>query len=112
VPHRDWRLRVRDILHAVERIENFTRGLTLETFVQDERTIAAVSYELVVIGEAAKNVPPEVQETAPDVPWQVMSDMRNVVAHGYFGVDLSIVWQTATTDVPKLGQPIRRLLGT
>ena len=112
MPRRDWRLRVRDILHAVERIENFTRGLTLETFVQDERTIAAVSYELVVIGEAAKNVPPEIQETVSDVPWQVMSDMRNVVAHGYFGVDLSIVWQTATTDVPKLGQPLRRLLGT
>ena len=68
MPRRDWRLRVRDILHAVERLENFTRGLTLETFVQDERTIAAVSYELVVIGEAAKNVPPEVQEAAPDVP--------------------------------------------
>ena len=112
MPHRDWRLRVRDILHAVERLENFTRGLTLETFVQDERTIAAGSYELVVIGEAAKNVPPEIQETVSDVPWQVMSDMRNVVAHGYFGVDLSIVWQTATTDVPKLGQPLRRLLGT
>jgi len=41
-----------------------------------------------------------------------MSDMRNVIAHGYFGVDLSIVWQTATQDLPKLGLPLRRLLGT
>jgi len=112
VPRRDWRLRVRDILDAVERIENFTRGLTLDTFVQDERTIAAVSYELVVIGEAAKNVPAAVRATAPDVPWQVMSDMRNVVAHGYFGVDLSIVWQTATQDVPKLGPLLRPLVGS
>ncbi len=112
MPRRDWRLRVRDILDAVERIENFTRGITLDTFVQDERTIAAVSYELVVIGEAARNVPAAVRATAPDVPWQVMSDMRNVVAHGYFGVDLSIVWQTATQDVPKLGPLLRPLVGS
>jgi uncharacterized protein with HEPN domain len=110
VPRRDWRLRVHDILKAVERIEKFTRGLTLEKFIEDDRTIAAVSYELVVIGEAARKVPNAVQGTAPDVPWRVMSDMRNVVAHGYFGVDLSIVWQTAIQDVPKLGPPLRRLL--
>jgi uncharacterized protein with HEPN domain len=47
---RDWRLRIQDILNAVVRIEKFTRGLTLETFILDDRTIAAVSYELVVIG--------------------------------------------------------------
>jgi uncharacterized protein with HEPN domain len=70
-----------------------------------------VSYELVLIGEAAKNVPLEVQSTAPDVPWQDMGDMRNVVAHEYFGVDLAIVWQTATRDVPKLTTPLRQLLG-
>ena len=51
MPRRDWRLRVHDILKAVERIEKFTRGLTLEKFIEDDRTIAAVSYELVVIGE-------------------------------------------------------------
>jgi uncharacterized protein with HEPN domain len=59
VPPRDWRLRVEDILNAVGRIERFTRGLVFETFANDERTIAAVSYELVVIGGAAKNVLPK-----------------------------------------------------
>jgi len=107
VPPRDWRLRVEDILNSVARIERFTRGLVFDPFTNAERTIAAVSYELVVIGEAAKNVPPEARTTAPAIPWQLMSDMRNVVAHGYFGVDLSIVWQTATHDVPKLEPPSR-----
>ena len=111
MPPRDWRLRVRDVLRAVERIQRFTRGLTQETFAADERTVAAVSYELVLIGEAAKNVPPEAQAIARDVPWQDMSDMRNVIAHEYFGVDLAIVWQTATRDIPKLAAPLRKLLG-
>ena len=112
MPRRDWRLRVSDILQAVERIESFTRGLTLEMFMRDERTIAAVSYELVVIGEAAKHVPAEAEAVAPEVPWQDMRDMRNVVAHEYFGVDLTIVWRTATEDVPKLAPPLRGLLGS
>jgi len=62
VPPRNWRLRIEDILNAVGRIERFTRGLAFETFANDERTVAAVSYELVVIGEAAKNVPVEVRQ--------------------------------------------------
>jgi len=62
VPPRDWRLRIEDILSAVGRIERFTRGLAFDTFAKDERTVAAVSYELVVIGEAAKNVPVEVRQ--------------------------------------------------
>jgi uncharacterized protein with HEPN domain len=111
VPPREWRLRVRDILQAVERIEAFTRGLTFEAFAADERTIAAVSYELLVIGEAARRVTQATRDLAPDVPWQDMADMRNVVAHEYFGVDITIVWQTATQDVAKLGAPLRTLLG-
>ena len=51
MPPRNWRLRIEDILDAVGRIERFTRGLVFETFANDERTIAAVSYELVVIGD-------------------------------------------------------------
>lgn len=70
-----------------------------------------MSYELVLIGEAAKNVPPDLQASAPGVPWQDMGDMRNIAAHEYFGIDLAIVWQTATRDVPNLAQPLMRLLG-
>lgn len=110
MPPRDWRLGLRDTLQAVEHIESFTHGLTLDAYVRDERTVAAVSYELVLIGEAAKNVPPEPHASAPEVPWQNLGDMRNVVAHEYFGVDPAIVWQTAIRDVPKLTQPLRRLL--
>jgi len=110
VPRRGWWLRVSDIVEAVERVESFTHGLTLETFVADQRTIAAVSYELVVIGEAARHVPADVQASAPDVPWMEMRDMRNIAAHEYFGVDVAIVWQTATRDVPLLAPPLRALL--
>jgi Ribonuclease HepT-like len=47
----------------------------------------------------------DVQATAPEVPWRLMSDMRNIVAHGYFGVDLSIAWQTERGDTPEANGP-------
>lgn len=111
MPPRDWRLRVRDIVEAIERVEAFTRGVTKESFLKDPKTIAAASYELVIIGEAARHVAPEVRAAAPGIPWQDMRDMRNIVAHGYFGVDLEIVWETLTHDVPRLRAPLLALLG-
>jgi len=110
VPHRDWRLRVADILAAIERIGRYTAGLDRASFERDERTAEAVCFALVVIGEAASHVPDEVQATAPQVPWRKMKAMRNIAAHEYFGLDLATVWETATVDVPALKPFLEALL--
>jgi uncharacterized protein with HEPN domain len=102
VPRRDWRLRISDILAAVERIGRYTSGLDRAAFGRDERTVEAVCFALVVIGEAASHVPNDVQIAAPGIPWRKMTAMRNIAAHEYFGLDLDTVWQTATVDVPAL----------
>lgn len=107
---RDWRLRAADIVSAAERLERYTRDAGFEQFQASEQLIAAVSYELLVIGEAAKSIPAEVQAAAPALDWAGMRGMRNVVAHEYFGVDLKVVWDTATRDVPEIVEPLRALL--
>ena len=107
---RDWRLRVTDVLAAVERIGRYTVGLDRAAFERDERTVEAVCFALVVIGEAASHVPDEVQATAPQIPWRKMKAMRNIAAHEYFGLDLATVWQTATVDVPALKPLLETLL--
>ncbi len=61
MPPRDWRLRVADIIAAVGRIGRFAHGLTFEQFAADEKTVAAVSYEFLVIGEAANAIPDNVR---------------------------------------------------
>ncbi len=111
MPLRDWRLRVSDMLSAAERIGRYTSGLSFEQFAQDERTVEAVCFAFVVIGEAATHVPGEVQTRAPDLPWRKMQAMRNVAAHEYFGLDVRTVWETAVKDVPSLVAPLRELLG-
>jgi uncharacterized protein with HEPN domain len=103
VPHRDWRLRVSDILSAVERIGRYTASLQEADFARDEKTVEAVCFALVVI-------PKDVQANAPQIPWRKMKGMRNIAAHEYFGIDLSTVWQTATVDVLALKPLLQALL--
>jgi uncharacterized protein len=110
VPRRDWRLRVSDVLAAVERIGRYTAGLDLASFERDERTVEAVCFALVVIGEAASHVPDEVQVAVPQIPWRKMKAMRNIAAHEYFGLDVTTVWHTATVDVPPLKPLLEALL--
>lgn len=109
LPPRDWRLRIEDILDAAASIEAYIAGLTFEQFQTDRKTVDAVVRNLEVIGEAAKHLI-AVQDDLPiDVPWADIAGMRNVLIHEYFGVDLAIVWQTATSDLPLLRAKLRPL---
>jgi uncharacterized protein len=110
VPRRDWRLRVADILAAVERIGRYTAGLDRARFEDDERTVEAVCFAPVVIGEAASHLPDDVQASTPQIPWRKMRAMRNIAAHEYFGIDVGTVWATATADVPPLKPLLEALL--
>jgi uncharacterized protein with HEPN domain len=65
---------------------------------------------LQIIGDAARAIPQEVRARAPDVPWQKIIGMRNVLVRGYFEIDTDIVWDAATRDIPALKPSIERLL--
>lgn len=102
MPPRDPLQRVRDILDATRAIRSFVEGMDEFSFRSDRRTLDAILRNLTVIGEAARHIPEEFRARFPEVPWLEMSDMRNVVVHEYFGVDVGILWQTATKDVSEL----------
>ncbi len=106
---REWRHRIEDILDAIAEIQSFVA--TFEQFRSDAKTLKAVAADLMIIGEAANHVPTEVQETHTDVPWLVMRAMRNRVVHVYFDIDPGILWDTVQADLPKLVDPLKKLLG-
>jgi uncharacterized protein with HEPN domain len=93
------------MLDAITLACSYVEGFDQEGFLADRRTQQAVMLNLVVIGEAATklaNDHSEFVERYPDVPWKSMRGMRNRMAHGYFDVDLAIVWQTVQGSLPAL----------
>ena len=84
--------------------------MTYEAFIADEIRVDATLRNIEIIGEAAGNLPDEVRAKASEIPWRLIGDMRNLLAHGYFSVSLRIVWDTATTQIEPLERAVRRLL--
>lgn len=108
---REWQVLVGDILDAVGRIEQYTAGMVFEGFEDDSRTIDAVIRNFIIIGEAAAHVPAEMAAQYPDVPWRLMSDMRNFAVHHYWAVEPIILWQTIKNDLPDLAVKLRHISG-
>ena len=86
---------------AVAKIERFTSGMDEPTFRADEKTQSAVIMQLVLIGEIAKQVS-EQTKAGIDLPWKEIAGFRDRAIHNYFGIDVSIVWQTVQDDIPPL----------
>lgn len=110
MPSRNSRLRIQDIINAANSIQNYTAGMTFEEFQQNEILIKAILYDFVVIGEAAINVSNEVKSRSPQIPWRIIGDMRNVIAHEYFQVNLKIIWNTIQHNLPDLVTQLEELL--
>lgn len=106
---RDPRERLRDMLEAIAAIERHS-GCDKKAFENDELLQGWFVRHLQIIGEAASAVPAEVRSLAPELPWNKITGMRNVLVHGYFEVDTDIVWDAAMRDAPALKPGINKLL--
>jgi uncharacterized protein with HEPN domain len=107
---RDQTLYLKDILAAIESIEQFVAGMSFEAFQADDKTLSAVVRKLEIIGEATKRVPDEVRLSHPGVPWREMAGMRDKLIHFYFGVDHQLVWKTVKERLPSIKLEIRGIL--
>jgi uncharacterized protein with HEPN domain len=110
VSPRGWQDRIRDILDAIAEIQQFTRGMDYETFKEDDKSIRAVEMNFIIIGEAANQIPEEVEEKYTAIPWSLMRAMRNRIVHVYFKVDEKLMWDTIQNDLPPLIPELEKLL--
>jgi uncharacterized protein with HEPN domain len=101
-----------DISNEIDRIFKFVNEMTYDEFIQDEKTIYAVTRSFEIIGEATKNIPDDIKNTYNQIPWSKISGMRNKLIHEYFGVDLETLWNTIKNRLPEIKQPVEEILNS
>ena len=102
MPKRDSDLLIHDMLSAIRQIESYIAGQDHDSFLHDRKTIDAVVRNLEVLCEASRQLPQEFVTQQPHVPWRLLAGLRNRIVHDYFGLDLEIIWQIISQDLPPL----------
>ena len=106
----DDAVRLRHMLDAARKAVEFTHGKGRAELDADEKLALALVRLLEILGEAAKGVSPDFRDAHPQIPWKLVAGARDRLIHGYFEVDLKIVWEIVTRDLPPLIAELERLL--
>ncbi|MDP2926626.1 MAG: DUF86 domain-containing protein [bacterium] len=98
------------ILESIDRIEDFTKGISQEKFLRSEMIQDAVVRRLGVIGEAVKNLPPGFKKKYAQTDWKRIAGTRDILIHEYFGIDLKLTYRIIEKDIPKLKEYVLKIL--
>ena len=98
-----------DILICMGKIQSYLKGLTYDQFSNDSKTQDAIIRNIEIIGEATKHLSDIIKLRYDHIPWKEIAGTRDRLIHGYFGVNIDIVWEIATTDIPKLKAQIEEI---
>jgi uncharacterized protein with HEPN domain len=93
---------VGDMRAACDRISNYSSGLNREDFDRHGLAYDAIIRNIELLGEAARHIPPDVRSRAPGIDWVKIIALRNILIHGYFGIDDDILWDVVTNRVGQL----------
>ncbi|MBI3032086.1 DUF86 domain-containing protein [Candidatus Woesearchaeota archaeon] len=107
---RSYDLYLKDIVDAINSVEEFTEEHSLETFSESKLHVDACVRNLEIIGEAATQMPKGVKEKYSKVPWQNIADFRNVVIHAYWKIDKEVLWNIIKEDLEPLKKQIEDIL--
>lgn len=101
--------RLQDILEAIERLEKYAvQGKRV--FEQQELIQTWIIHHLQIVGEAARTISQNLKAQYPDISWRDAADLRNLVVHEYFRINIDIIWDIVENDIPILKKQIQNIL--
>lgn len=98
------------MVEDIVRARAFIQGHTRESFVSDEKTVFAICYAFVRLGEAVPHVPDDIRAAHPEIEWRDVRQFRNFMIHVYLAVDPARLYDTAVHDLPRLEEQLRAVL--
>ena len=107
----DDSVRIRHILDSAREAIAFSKGRRRADLDTNRKLNLSLVRLLEMIGEAARGISLEFRESHPDLPWKSMVGMRDRLIHGYFDINLDVVWETVTDDLPGLVAKLEKILG-
>ena len=99
-----------DMLECAGRVQGYIKGMAMETYLLDQRTIDAVVRNLEIIGEASNRLSDGARALAPEIEWFKIIGLRHRIVHDYFNIDEEIVWEIANTELEALKLELSALL--
>ncbi len=107
---KDNKAYLRHIKDAADKILTYASTASLESFAASGWDQDALMHNLEIIGEAANNIESDFRAKYPDIPWRTIISLRNTLIHDYSDVDINVVWQIVTVDLPKFHKQIVDIL--
>ena len=108
--NRDYNLYLEDMLTSMKRIEEYIGDMEFRKFKMNYMIVDAIIRNFEIIGEASKNVPTEIKNKYPEIPWKKMYGLRNLIAHEYFGIDYEMIWEISKNNLPQNSIDLREII--
>ena len=109
---KDVKIFLNHILESIENIETFSKDITKNEFMNNRFNQNAIIRELEIIGEASRNIPDNFRKKHSDIIWKDIIGTRDKLIHNYFGVDIDVVWNAVTQDIPQLNAQIKKIISS
>jgi uncharacterized protein with HEPN domain len=103
----DTSVHIADILESIDKIRRYVGDLSYVEFIESEMLLDAVIRNLMIIGEAVRNLPDSIKGDYPDIEWGKIVGLRNILIHAYSKVDTEIVWSIITTKLDELERHLK-----